>query len=222
MTLVLMEDLILERFSQGVQAFFVKPLQPNPGAGQGANARHHFTAADQQEGEATVPTLDSFHLTWTMTSSTMNSTAEKTEEGEGRPRNFRLFRVSGAETGEAVNERAFQAELKVFRSCDSLLTISIAEFLGRQRDRCHIGEAKLPTSHSFHLTSTMTSRTMHSSEESTGEVAGRHRDFRLCCVPGTESDEAVIKRAYQSDLRKFRSCDSLRSIAGCSFHLGRH
>lgn len=86
-----------------------------------------------------------------------------------------------------------------------------------------LGEAKLPTSDSFHSTSTMTSSTMHSSEENTQEAAGRHRDSRLSSTSAVEADEAVNERALQAELKTFRSCDSLLSIAEGSYTgLGRH
>lgn len=86
-----------------------------------------------------------------------------------------------------------------------------------------LGEAKLPTSDSFHSTSTMTSSTMHSSEENTQEAAGRHRDSRLSSASGAEADEVVNERALQAELKTFRSCDSLLSIAEGSYTgLGRH
>ncbi|XP_077560384.1 PAS domain containing serine/threonine kinase isoform X2 [Haemaphysalis longicornis] len=86
-----------------------------------------------------------------------------------------------------------------------------------------LGETKLPTSDSFHSTSTMTSSTMHSSEENTQEAAGRHRDSRLSSASGAEADEVVNERALQAELKTFRSCDSLLSIAEGSYTgLGRH
>ncbi|KAH7967933.1 hypothetical protein HPB52_004172 [Rhipicephalus sanguineus] len=90
--------------------------------------------------EAKLPTSDSFHSTSTMTSSTMYSSEENTQEASFRRHDSHPSTASGADGDEAANERAFQAELKTFRSCDSLLSIAEGSYtgLGRHRDGSHI------------------------------------------------------------------------------------
>lgn len=91
-------------------------------------------------GETKMPTSDSFHSTSTMTSSTMHSSEENTQEASFRRHDSHPSTASGADGEEAANERAFQAELKTFRSCDSLLSIAEGSYtgLGRHRDGSHI------------------------------------------------------------------------------------
>lgn len=92
-----------------------------------------------------------------------------------------------------------------------------------ENDLLPLGEARLPTSDSFHSTSTMTSSTMHSSEENTQEASLRRHDSHPSTVSGADGDEAVNERALQAELKTFRSCDSLLSIAEGSYTgLGRH
>ncbi|KAK8767546.1 hypothetical protein V5799_005675 [Amblyomma americanum] len=91
-------------------------------------------------GELRLPTSDSFHSTSTMTSSTMHSSEENTQEASARRHDSHPSTASGADVDEAANERALQAELKTFRSCDSLLSIAEGSYagLGRHRDGSHI------------------------------------------------------------------------------------
>ncbi|KAL1431290.1 hypothetical protein MTO96_014312 [Rhipicephalus appendiculatus] len=92
-----------------------------------------------------------------------------------------------------------------------------------ENDLLPLGEAKLPTSDSFHSTSTMTSSTMHSSEENTQEASCRRHDSHPSTASGADGDEAANERAFQAELKTFRSCDSLLSIAEGSYTgLGRH
>lgn len=92
-----------------------------------------------------------------------------------------------------------------------------------ENDLLPLGEVKLPTSDSFHSTSTMTSSTMHSSEENTQEASFRRHDSHPSTASGADADEAANERAFQAELKTFRSCDSLLSIAEGSYTgLGRH
>ncbi|XP_064480754.1 PAS domain-containing serine/threonine-protein kinase-like isoform X2 [Ornithodoros turicata] len=73
--------------------------------------------------------------------------------------------------------------------------------------------AKLSTSESFHSTSTVTSSTVHSTEENTQEAVTGEK--------GT--DDTTAECALKPDLRTFRSTDSLLSISEGSYSgLGRH
>ncbi|CAN8027257.1 unnamed protein product [Ixodes persulcatus] len=95
-------------------------------------------------GEVRLSTSDSFHSTSTMTSSTVHSSEENTQE-DGAPRR-NSWRPNNASpsprAGEdaASGERALRAELKTFRSSESLLSIAEGSYTGqgRHRDGSHI------------------------------------------------------------------------------------
>lgn len=94
-------------------------------------------------GEVRLSTSDSFHSTSTMTSSTVHSSEENTQE-DGAPRrnSWRANNASPSRMGEdaAYGERALRAELKTFRSSESLLSIAEGSYTGqgRHRDGSHI------------------------------------------------------------------------------------
>ncbi|CAN7998919.1 unnamed protein product, partial [Ixodes hexagonus] len=104
---------------------------------------------EEDEDDLVLPlvrlsTSDSFHSTSTMTSSTVHSSEENTQE-DGAPRrnSWRANNASSpSRTGEdaASGERALRAELKTFRSSESLLSIAEGSYTGqgRHRDGSHI------------------------------------------------------------------------------------